>query len=194
MKNCIRVFSTVTCFALACVGQVFAASNLAVNGDFEAALGSEWTWNAVSGTMATHLRDAASKRSGSFGYHEAAADALGKGYLEQTITGLIAGNTYAITGYVNVYFRADRNWAYMTVKGGGADTTGNSPAKGANTVGSFVAIGATQTADGSGQLKIQLTLDHYATTTGTKDNGCYWDDITVTPVAGAPANSSSRSS
>lgn len=65
MKRSMYVLISAVCFALAAGSQVYA--NLVTNPGFEDPIGSEWTWYNVTGTVASHDRDTASKLNGSYG-------------------------------------------------------------------------------------------------------------------------------
>jgi autotransporter-associated beta strand protein len=182
MKRSIYVLISAVCFALAAGSQVYA--NLLTNPGFEDPIGSEWTWYNVTGTVASHDRDTASKLNGSYGYHINAGDPIAKGYVEQVLSGLPPGETYNISGWVLVTFRpADRNWAYIEAAGGG-DTV-QAPAKGGNGTGVWEQWTLSQTSDASGNLYIRLYLDHYVGTSA-KNNSAYFDDIVVEGVTAVP--------
>jgi len=104
MKRSIYILIAAVCFALAAGSQVYA--NLVTNPGFEDPIGSEWTWNVVSGTPASHGTDTAITHTGSYSYKIHGGDAVSKGYIEQTLSGLPPGATYNISGWVLVPFRA----------------------------------------------------------------------------------------
>ena len=182
MKRSIHVLISALCFTLAASTQVYA--NLVTNPGFEDAVGSEWTWHSVTGTVLSHARDTVSPHSGSYEYHINGGDPIAKGYVEQVLSGLPPGATYTISGWVYVTFRpADRNWAYIEAAGGGDAV--QAPAKGGNATATWEQWSVSQTSDGTGNLYIRLYLDHYVGTSA-KNNSAYFDDIVVEGVTAVP--------
>jgi len=189
MKRSIQLLPTLVGFALAAGSQVYS-QNLVTNPGFEDPIGSEWTWTFDSGAnpaIADRFANA-TNHTGDYAYRLAYGDDVGSSYIVQTISNLTADATYTIKGWVLLYFRADRNWAYIEAQGGGPSVS--APAQGdnpmlSNTLGIWTNIVLTQTARVDGTLDVLLRLDHYSATVNGKDNGCYFDDIEVTE--GAPA-------
>jgi len=168
--------------ALAVGSQAYA--NLLTNGGFEDPIGSEWTWTNVGTNTPTFYGGAAAAAyTGTNGYRIAYGDAVGEGYIQQTITGLTPGLEYRVSGWVEVYFRGqDRNWGYIEALGGGPGAS--SPAKGenwmvSNTIGIWTNVVVVQTARLDGTLDVLLHLNHHIATSNGKDNGGYFDDIIV---------------
>jgi hypothetical protein len=188
MKQTVRLAASIICYALAAGNHAYS-QNLVTNPSFEDPIGSEWTWVKVSGEEPT-FNDrftSSTNHAGDYVYRIAYGDAVGSGYIIQTISNLTADATYTIKGWVFLYFRADRNWAYIEAQGGGAPV--QAPAQGSNpminnTTGIWTNIVLTQTAAADGTLNVLLHLDHYTATVNNKDNGGYFDDLEVT-IGGA---------
>ena len=193
MNKSIQLLAVAFCFALAAGSQAYAQI-VVTNGGFENPIGSEWLWQTNSGTNASFYgqfgtTNVHSGASGTNVYKIAYGDAVGSGYAIQTISNLTAGAAYTVQGWVFLYFRADRNWAYIEADGGGAAV--QSPPQGANpmlnnTTGIWTNVVVTQTARVDGTLDVLLYLNHYSGTVNGKDNGGYFDDIQVT-LAPPPA-------
>jgi len=164
---------------LAAAGAVSA--NLLLNPGFEDPIGTEWTVTIVSGNPSSWFTDrsAASAYTGSYGFELRFGPIAetGKAYVQQVVSNLVPGGACTVTGWLKFLWRADKDWGYIEALGGGAPV--QAPAKGANTVGSWMQYTLNQTADANGQLTVRLWLDKYTTTTADKTCTVYFDDVVV---------------
>jgi len=156
-----------------------AYANLLTNPGFEDPIGSEWTSTIVSGTAWSLGASTARVHSGTYSYGMAYGPTgpTGEAYIEQLLTGLTPGETYQVSGWVNMDWRASKAWAYIEAQGG--ETTVQAPDQGANVDDAWRQYLVTQTADSGGNLTVRLDLTKYGTTTGDKTAIAYFDDIVV---------------
>lgn len=170
---------------LLALGIAGSASAQLLNGGFEDPVGSEWTFTIDSGSSSlwTAQRSTAQVHSGQYSWYMAygPTDPTGRAHLDQVVGGLTPGETYTVSGWIYYVWRADKGWAYIQALGGGSPV--QTPAQGANVVGSWQQYSLTQTADSGGNLTLRLYVYKYATTAGgDKTVSAYFDDISVQPV------------
>ncbi len=159
-------------------------ANLLLNGGFESPIGSEWTTNILSGSLPWSLGASTTiVHSGTYSYGMAygPGDPTGHAYVQQVLTGLTPGESYTITGWIYMDWRATKAWAYIEALGGGSPVS--APAIRANQDDVWVQYSLSQTANSSGNLTVRLHLNKDQTTaSGDKTAIAYFDDIVVEPV------------
>jgi len=160
-----------------------SAQNLLTNWGFENPIGTEWTFQGISGNLASWSWGVSTAK-----YHSGtsslllqfANDNTGSAYVEQVLSGLAPGATYNISGWIYHGFRADKSWSSIQAYSGNSIL--QAPAKGANVLTTWTQYNFTQTADSGGGMLFRLYVNKYGTTTGGKIAYACFDDLSVTAV------------
>jgi hypothetical protein len=186
------ILTLVPMFALL-AGLSASAQNLLNNPGFESPLSSnDWTVvyvNCGPPDIFPADRSTFKANSGSFGAQLSAShDGISHAYFKQTVSGLLPGTNYVVSGWLAWYLNYNQTVkydVYLEAVGGQGST--NSPSAsadwGPSNDDSFHKYTVTQTADSNGKIEVRLHMDHFLTS-GCCDhiwehNG-FFDDISLT--------------
>jgi hypothetical protein len=188
-------------------GASAGAQNLLKNGDFETALGpTNWvvqfsapgisSQDAYGGPGDFAIADRTTEGSrvvGGFGAHlRSRTDFTTRAYFTQTVSNLIAGATYHLSGYMKIHYDDTTNfWAYIEAVGGTGEPTadGRFSVRTSNAISNRTQIQyfLDQTPDSQRKIEVRLRVVKIAMKPGEISYpkfvkySAFFDDIVLTP-------------